>query len=228
LLAKGVPKFSRTQTFHKNGQWAIKARGPQKKAADKAAQPKTVPMGKGTRVIKAKEPRYYPTEDVRLPISSRKTHHRPASLRSNITPGTVLIMVAGRFRGHRVVFLKRLESGLLLVTGPFKVNGVPLRRVNQAYVIATSTKLDIATVKVPEHINDTYFRKTKEAKAQKSEADFLNEKKEKKELPAARKADQKTVDSQLLPLVKKTPLLAGYLSSRFSLKKKQFPHELKF
>jgi large subunit ribosomal protein L6e len=51
---------------------------------------------------------------------------------------------------------------------------------------------------------------------------------QKKELPAARKADQKTVDSQLLPLVKKTPLLAGYLSSRFSLKKKQFPHELKF
>jgi len=51
---------------------------------------------------------------------------------------------------------------------------------------------------------------------------------QKKELPAARKADQKAVDSQLLTLVKKTPMLAGYLSARFSLKKKQFPHELKF
>ncbi len=122
LLARGVPKFSRTQTFHKNGQWAIKARGPQKKAAEKVEQPKTVPMGKGTRVIKAKEPRYYPTEDVRLPIPSRKSHHRAAALRSNITPGTVLIMVAGRFRGHRVVFLKRLESGLLLVTGKLNID----------------------------------------------------------------------------------------------------------
>ena len=68
-------------------------------------------------------PRFYPADDVKTPVK-RHFVQRPARLRASITPGTVLILLAGRFKGRRVVFLRQLPSGLLLVTGPFRINGV--------------------------------------------------------------------------------------------------------
>lgn len=56
-------------------------------------------------------------------------------------------------------------------SGPFKVNGVPLRRVNQAYVIATSTKVDISSVDVAK-FSDSYFKR-EVAKKTKGESEFF-------------------------------------------------------
>jgi large subunit ribosomal protein L6e len=102
------------------------------------------------------------------PADDEKKHYKKtpkvktAKLRKGITPGSVLVLLAGRFRGRRVVFLKQLPSGLLLVTGPYKVNGVPLKRVNQAYTLTTSAKVDIKGVDVSK-VEDKLFKREKKA-----------------------------------------------------------------
>ncbi|KAF4655354.1 60S ribosomal protein L6 [Perkinsus chesapeaki] len=160
--------------------------------------------------------------------TTRKLHIRPTKLRSTITPGTVLILLAGPYRGKRVVFLKQLDSGLLLVTGPFRLNGVPLRRANQSYVIATSTKIDISKINT-DKFNDEYFSKSYQDKhsGKKTEEEFFALEKESK-LSSQFIADQKDMDKSIMSIISKDKMMPRYLRCRFTLSNGMYPHEMKF
>ncbi|KAG5222982.1 60S ribosomal protein [Salix suchowensis] len=218
-LVRGIGKYSRSQMYHKRGLWAIKAKNG-------GVFPKHAPKAKAA-ISAGKPPKFYPADDVKKPLPNKRKP-KPTKLRDSVTPGTVLIILAGRFKGKRVVFLKQLTSGLLLVTGPFKINGVPLRRVNQSYVIATSTKVDISGVNV-EKFDDKYFAKKAEKKTKKGEGNFFEAEKEgENALPQEKKDDQKSVDAQLIKSIECVPELKAYLGARFSLKDGMKPHELVF
>ena len=116
---------------------------------------------------------WYPAEDKKRAV--RQKQAKKPKLRKSLEPGKVVILLSGRFRGKRVVFLKQLKSGLLLVTGPYKINGVPLRRVNASYVIATSYKVNVGGVNVGS-IDDGYFARVVTEKGGDEDAFFASEK----------------------------------------------------
>ena len=134
---------------------------------------------------------------------------------------------------QRVVFLKQLESGLLLVTGPYKLNSCPLRRIHQNFVIATSTKIDISSVKLPE-IKEALFVKPKVPRSRGNTAkggDLFEQKRAEYTPSDDRKALQSEVDKQLLGAISKSKdseILKNYLKIPFGLNSRMFPHALKF
>jgi len=173
---------------------------------------------------------WYPISDAKKHFKRKTTVPRPMRVRKDITPGQILIILSGRFRGRRVVFLKNLKSNLLLVTGPYKLNGVPLKRVNAAYVLPTRTKLNLASVPTLDQITDALFKKVavKGDKKDKS-AQFFDDPKAKKErISEQRRNAQNNVDTEILKAVKTVPQLSAYLSNRFALKNGDKPHTMLF
>merc|ERR1712238_336287 len=160
-------------------------------------------MGCGFRTFgrKAKNPR-------KVKASAKAT-----KLKKSITPGSVLILLAGRFRGRRVVFLKQLESGLLLVTGPYAVNGIPLRRVNQKFCIATSLKVDLKVSDVSA-VNDQYFARDAQSK-KKSDSSVFAADKQSVGMSEDKKAGQKKMDANIVKSLNTD--VKSYLKARFSL-----------
>ncbi|KAK2873527.1 hypothetical protein FQN49_002285 [Arthroderma sp. PD_2] len=197
-----------------------------------SAPGQTKKFGKGERTVPSqKAQKWYPVDDEPQQKKVRKSIN-PAKPRASLQPGTILILLAGRFRGKRVVLLKHLPQGVLLVTGPYKLNGVPLRRVNARYVIATSASVKLTGLdeKTLEKVSQPgYFTAGKSTEKKGEEAFFKQgEKVEKKKITSERATDQKAVDQALLSTIKKEEFLDSYLASSFSLRKGDRPHEMKW
>jgi hypothetical protein len=58
----------------------------------------TLPQAAPVEAAPVKQPRWYAADDIKKPLPSRKHRHKAPKLRSSITPGTVVILLAGRFK----------------------------------------------------------------------------------------------------------------------------------
>jgi len=238
-LVPGVHRFGRSKMYHKKGLWAKKSIQNSKQVKPKKVLTveKKIKGDKngGKRFVQVvKSKRLHGTSRPHNQRKATKFPQRARKLRRSLTPGTICILLAGRHAGKRVVFLKQLNSGLLLVTGPFKLNGVPLRRVNQQYVIATSTKLDISKVNVDAKFNDLYFRRDRRStiKSRKQqEGNIFASEKALYQVRDVRKVDQVDTDQSVLGVIKSHPekkMLLKYLGSPFGLRNGLYPHKVKF
>merc|ERR1712083_670535 len=120
-----------------------------------------------------------------------------------------------------------LKSGTLLVTGPRKFNGVPLRRVNQKMCIATSTKIDVSKVKA-DAVSDEYFARKKRQvykNGKKTETEFYSQDNYEKVKPTdAQKKMQAAIDGA----IKVDAMTQMYLKTCFAISNKDQPHLMKF
>jgi len=236
-LESGVYRFGKSATYHKKAIYKFTKKVNKKPAGAAKAVfvEKTVGGAKngGTRMVRAKKlANDYPTQLAPAKGTSVNFFSKHArKLRPSLSAGVVAIVLAGIHKGKRVIVLKQLETGLLLVTGPHKLNGCPLRRINQRYLLATATKIDLTAVKVPENINDKYFARVKAEKSAKKDGDIFDAKKEGYKPSEQRKADQTAVDTEVLAAIKANAdgaVLKQYLKANFALSKGQFPHKMTF
>ena len=168
---------------------------------------------------------WYPTTNLKQHFKRKSKLPKPTHIQHALQPGQIVILLSGRFRGKRVVYLKKLQSGLLLVTGPYKLNGVPLKRVNQAYVLPTCTKVELADV--AKDVNDELFKRVDVKR--ENEKDFFEDPAVKKgRITDDRKNAQIKVDTEVKKAVDAVPQLNKYLKFRFALKNGDKPHLMKF
>ena len=191
-------------------------------AKRKESRKKNAEENKGLKLKK----NWYPISDAKTHFERKCKIPKKTHISAELTPGQVVILLSGRFRGRRVVFLKKLESNLLLVTGPYKYNGVPLKRVNAAYVLPTNTKLEVDG-KVAGSVNDELFKRV-EIKRDTEKDFFVEDKVKKDRVDEGSKKAQNDVDTVVKAAVDKVPMMKEYLRNRFALKSGDKPHLMKF
>ena len=120
-------------------------------------------------------------------------------------PGTILILLNKKMQGKKAILLKTTESNLFIISGPFSLNGISLRRVNPRYTISTENKIDLQNLSL-QNLNDEYFNYLIKIHRSKDLEKKMN-------IFSSHYLRQMSIDKEILRLLKKKIFYSDYLKT---------------
>uniref|UniRef100_A0A1I8FP09 SANT domain-containing protein n=1 Tax=Macrostomum lignano TaxID=282301 RepID=A0A1I8FP09_9PLAT len=170
------------------------------------------------------------------PSSSSQDLRAAATSPQSLHPaGSVLILLAGRHAASGCVFLKQLASGLLLVTGAIQGQRLPAETRLPELRDRHQDSAGAGDLRLPERLNDAYFRRSqsKQKASSAAQGPVHPARRPPTSSPRSVARTRSRSNSQVMSALVKLgrpdkKLMLAYLSSLFSLKSGQRPHDMVF
>jgi ribosomal protein L14E/L6E/L27E len=123
--------------------------------------------------------------------------------------GAVLILLNPKFYGKKSILLNKTNDGFLVISGPYCINGISIKKIHPKYSIFTGLKLNLCKYNF-RILTDRYFTLLKIAKK-----NFKKD--EKNTLFEAHRTRQIWIDDHLMKEILKDFFLKFYLKARSRL-----------
>ena len=82
---------------------------------------------------------------------------------SHIKKGSIVILLSSNLQGKKAIILNTTKLELFVISGMYRLNGIPIRRVNPRYILPTDIQIDIDDINTT-IFNDEYFIALKKSK----------------------------------------------------------------
>jgi ribosomal protein L14E/L6E/L27E len=131
--------------------------------------------------------------------------------------GSILILLTKKYLGRKAILLNTTESGLFVISGPYLINGISIRRVNEKYTLYSGAKVNLECKNLTStrinfihasfSLNDEYFVALKKSMNKNFKIQDYS-------CVLSHKIRQNNIDRFLIYLLKKNIFFLGYLRTR--------------
>ncbi|AEA38705.1 60S ribosomal protein L6B (nucleomorph) [Cryptomonas paramecium] len=125
----------------------------------------------------------------------------------NLT-GSIVIISFGKLRGKKAIILRTTKCQMFVISGPFSLNGISIRRIKPGHIITTRNRLDVDSVNT-RIFDDEYFIFLKKSR-KRGNQDLKNR------LKMAHALREIHIDRYLLNQISTNLFLKAYLKAKYT------------